>query len=116
MKQMKLKATVFEEPSKSDEFNSLLQKFTKTVNSDKKAILFAVMRGKVSEGIDFPDNAARAVITFGIPFPAYKDPVTQMKQEYNDHMNKQRSEDNKLVSGRRWYEIEAFRALNQARV
>lgn len=33
------------------------------------ALLFAVFRGKVSEGIDFSDNYCRAVVTLGIPYP-----------------------------------------------
>lgn len=33
------------------------------------ALLLAVCRGRVSEGEDFPDNFARAVIIIGIPFP-----------------------------------------------
>ena len=33
------------------------------------AILMAVCRGRISEGLDFSDNAARAVIVVGIPFP-----------------------------------------------
>lgn len=30
-------------------------------------------RGKVSEGLDFSDDNARAVVTIGIPFPNVKD-------------------------------------------
>lgn len=37
------------------------------------ALLIAVCRGKVSEGLDFCDENARAVITIGIPFPNVKD-------------------------------------------
>lgn len=37
------------------------------------ALLIAVCRGKVSEGLDFTDDNARAVITIGIPFPNIKD-------------------------------------------
>ncbi|EYB83924.1 hypothetical protein Y032_0327g2616 [Ancylostoma ceylanicum] len=33
------------------------------------ALMFAVFRGKVSEGIDFTDDLARLVISVGIPFP-----------------------------------------------
>ena len=33
----------------------------------------AVCRGKVSEGLDFSDDNARAVVTIGIPFPNVKD-------------------------------------------
>lgn len=37
------------------------------------ALLIAVCRGKVSEGLDFSDDNARAVVTIGIPFPNIKD-------------------------------------------
>lgn len=37
------------------------------------ALLIAVCRGKVSEGLDFTDDNARAVVTVGIPFPNIKD-------------------------------------------
>lgn len=33
------------------------------------ALLFAVCRGKISEGMDFIDDHARAVISIGIPYP-----------------------------------------------
>jgi len=39
----------------------------------KGAILCCVCRGKVSEGIDFADEMARAVVIVGIPFPALGD-------------------------------------------
>jgi Fanconi anemia group J protein len=37
------------------------------------AVLFAVYRGRASEGLDFSDNYARAVIAIGIPYPNLKD-------------------------------------------
>lgn len=33
------------------------------------AILMGVCRGRISEGLDFSDNAARCVIMVGIPYP-----------------------------------------------
>ncbi|XP_053375442.1 Fanconi anemia group J protein homolog [Mercenaria mercenaria] len=74
------------------------------------ALFFAVCRGKVSEGMDFADNNARAVITVGIPFPSIKDVQVKLKREYNDKHRIDRG----LLSGSDWYEIQAFRALNQA--
>lgn len=88
----------------------MLTKFNKTC-LEGKAILFAVCRGKISEGIDFADDAARIVITIGIPYPAAMDPVTKAKREYNDRVCRL---DEKAISGSRWYEVQAFRAINQA--
>ncbi|VDO98271.1 unnamed protein product [Schistosoma mattheei] len=38
------------------------------------SIIFAVCRGKVSEGLDFADSYARLVIAIGIPYPAFTNP------------------------------------------
>lgn len=46
------------------------------------ALLIAVCRGKVSEGLDFTDDNARAVVTIGIPFPNIKD--LQVTHCYNN--------------------------------
>jgi len=49
------------------------------------AILLAVCRGKISEGTDFSDNMARAVIIVGIPFPAFKCKRVVLKKSYMDN-------------------------------
>ncbi|KAJ1679456.1 hypothetical protein EV182_002015 [Spiromyces aspiralis] len=76
-------------------------------------IMFAVYRGKVSEGIDFSDKYCRAVVNIGIPFPAYKDVKVKAKREYNDKRCTEGTLDN-AISGGQWYEIQAYRAINQA--
>ena len=80
-----------------------------TARSGRGAILLAVCRGKISEGIDFADANARAVICVGIPYPNYKDPLVQAKRSYNDS-GRHRG----LLPGQKWYDQQAFRALNQA--
>lgn len=52
--------------------NTTMAKYTKEAKT-KGAILCCVCRGKVSEGIDFADEMARAVVLIGIPFPAVAD-------------------------------------------
>lgn len=42
--------------------------------------MFAVCRGKISEGLDFSDDAARSVFLIGIPYPMYYDPKTILKR------------------------------------
>ncbi|GKD27485.1 fanconi anemia group J protein [Tanacetum coccineum] len=61
-------------------------------NIKKGATFLAVCRGKVSEGIDFSDENARAV------------------KKYNDAYKSSKG----LLSGNEWYCQQAFRALNQA--
>ncbi|KAG1951787.1 Fanconi anemia group J protein [Pimephales promelas] len=111
--------TVITEPrggGKGD-FDALLQTYYEAIrgtasNCENRdgALLVAVCRGKVSEGLDFTDDNARAVVTIGIPFPNIKDLQVELKMKYNDKHAKSRG----LLPGGRWYEIQAYRALNQA--
>ena len=62
------------------------------------------------EGLDFADNNARAVICLGIPFPNIRSAEVNLKMKYNDlKHNKEKT----ILTGKEWYEIQAFRALNQ---
>ncbi|KAM4566166.1 Fanconi anemia group J protein [Odontesthes bonariensis] len=107
--------TVITEPrggGKGD-FDGVLQTYydaIKYCEGRDGALLIAVCRGKVSEGLDFTDDNARAVVTIGIPFPNIKDLQVELKMKYNDQHCKSRG----LLPGHRWYEIQAYRALNQA--
>uniref|UniRef100_A0AAQ5X370 DNA 5'-3' helicase n=1 Tax=Amphiprion ocellaris TaxID=80972 RepID=A0AAQ5X370_AMPOC len=107
--------TVITEPrggAKGD-FDELLQTYydaIKYCEGRDGALLIAVCRGKVSEGLDFTDDNARAVVTIGIPFPNIKDLQVELKMKYNDQHCSSRG----LLPGHRWYEIQAYRALNQA--
>ncbi|KAL8141006.1 hypothetical protein V2J09_007027 [Rumex salicifolius] len=75
----------------------------------KGAGFLAVCRGKVSEGIDFSDDYARAILV-GIPFPNINDVQVVEKKRYNDMYKQSKC----LESGSVWYCHQAFRALNQA--
>jgi Fanconi anemia group J protein len=58
-----------------------------------------VCRGKISEGLDFSDDAARAVCLIGVPYPMFYDPKTILKRYYLDH--KQHLFEK--LSGHGWY-------------
>ncbi|XP_051891898.1 Fanconi anemia group J protein [Pristis pectinata] len=107
--------TVIVEPKGGDksDFDALLQSYYNVIKDRGNkggALLVAVCRGKVSEGLDFTDDNARAVVTIGIPFPNVKDLQVELKRKYNDQHSRTRG----LLPGSQWYEIQAFRALNQA--
>lgn len=83
------------------------------------AVLMGVCRGKVSEGIDFSDDAARCVIVIGMPFPQLNDPTVILKQHYLDTIvafSKMNKVDipYRLIDGRTWYWQQASRTVNQS--
>ena len=108
----KHKTVVWEEPGAST-LAPTLEKFrARVTDGDKKgAVFLAVYRGKVSEGLDFKDENARAVFCVGIPFPAVGDVKVRLKKEYN---NSAYARNQSMLSGSEWYTHQAFRAYNQA--
>ncbi|XP_043250387.1 Fanconi anemia group J protein homolog isoform X1 [Colletes gigas] len=107
---------VFMEPRLGNDLAPIMQDYrqfieqtsTGPIENIDGALLLAVFRGKVAEGIDFKDDEARCVVTVGIPFAVRTDPVIEMKFKYNN-MNASKG----LLNGSDWYSIQAFRALNQ---
>ena len=99
---------IFVEPKEKSQFASIVRMFCATAeDSIGGAIFLAVCRGKASEGIDFGDNKARAVIITGIPYPSYKDPKVELKKRFLD-------DSKRSLSGMDWYNQLASRAVNQA--
>ncbi|XP_023730407.1 regulator of telomere elongation helicase 1 homolog [Lactuca sativa] len=82
-------------------------------NSTTGAVFFAVCRGKVSEGLDFADQAGRAVIVTGIPFAMRNDPKIRLKREFLDQQALSQK-GSKVLTGEEWYSQQASRAVNQA--
>lgn len=129
-----------EEERKAD---SVLAAFNGALARYGRCLLLAVCRGKVSEGIDFKDSRARAVVIVGIPFAPFKEPRVAMKMKYLDQKLRERADaarpsqssnpygqffassipsqpvaavvpTGKAISGREWYNQSAIRAVNQA--
>lgn len=102
---------IFTEPRRKDEFIECMKDYYTTVNIGRGAIFMAVLRGKVSEGLDFTDQNGRAVIVTGLPYPPLFDQRVVLKKKYLDE---NRTRENQLQSGQEWYSLEATRAVNQA--
>lgn len=80
-----------------------------------------VCRGRISEGLDFSDNAARCVLLVGIPYPQMADPIVILKKEYLQKKNFTQAKSTaqlqqlaQTLTGSQWYSQQATRAVNQA--
>ena len=72
----------------------------------KGGLLFCVVGGKLSEGINFSDNMARCVVIVGLPFPNPHDVELNMHMDFANSVSP--------GAGRRMYEGLCMRAVNQA--
>ena len=87
--------------------------------SDKRtgAILFAVVGGKLSEGLNFSDELARAVVVVGLPFANKNSPELQERMRYANEMEKKHG--SKKYAGAKdaaseLYENMCMNAVNQS--
>lgn len=75
-------------------------------HQSKGALLFAVIGGKLSEGINFSDDLGRCVAIVGMPYPNKTDVVLQEKMKYLDQQ--------KAGLGQDYYSNLCIKAVNQA--
>ncbi|EOA34339.1 hypothetical protein CARUB_v10021859mg [Capsella rubella] len=67
------KKRVFREPRRNTEVEAVLRDYKETIESERGAIMLAVVGGKVSEGINFSDSMCRCVVMVGLPYPSPSD-------------------------------------------
>eukprot|EP00397_Hematodinium_sp_SG-2012_P006779 GEMP01006815.1.p1 GENE.GEMP01006815.1~~GEMP01006815.1.p1 ORF type:complete len:881 (+),score=156.62 GEMP01006815.1:170-2812(+) len=103
---------VFEEPRSGTDLPLVWQRYTNAVEGEKGAIIFAICRGKLTEGVDFSDRQCRAVIVCGMPYPPAMDAKVRMKKEFLDKNSDKKNTGN-ASPGNIWYNQQATRAVNQ---
>ncbi len=109
-----VKGGVFFEPNRrGEDFERVMADYATYSASPEGAVLFGVCRGKLAEGIDFKDEAARGVIVVGIPFPHKGDLQVLRKRAWNNWVRNDHKR-LEMMPGSVWYEVQAYRALNQA--
>ncbi len=119
------KKRIFREP-KDKAVDDTLREYSNTVFEGTGAILFAVVGGKMSEGINFSDRLGRAVFMIGLPFPnantaewkakiAYAEQRTRLRLQKSSNPKDVREATQKGVeAGREYYENTCMRAVNQS--
>ncbi|KAI8613865.1 helicase C-terminal domain-containing protein [Chytriomyces sp. MP71] len=116
------KKKVFFEPRQARAVEECLGLYVETIAEPNKgcadgkrtgSILFCVVGGKMSEGINFSDNMARAVIMVSLPYPSKNSPELVEKMRYIDSEVKVEF---KLPcsNSSEYYENLCMRALNQS--
>ena len=81
------------------------------------AVLMAVCRGNFSEGVDFTDDEARAVIILGQPNQNWVDPKLQLQLKFLEEKKRIQTDEyfKKIsLSGSDFYNQQTQRAVNQS--
>ena len=111
---MELKKRVFLEPREASKIDSVLEKYGSVIKETKNrsfgqtgAILFSVIGGKLSEGMNFSDDLGRCVIVCGLPYPNRLNPELMEKMKF---MNTTISPS----AGIEYYENLCMKAVNQS--
>ena len=78
--------TLLKEPKDPAQYQIIMDRYYSSIFEEENggAILMGVCRGRISEGLDFSDNAARCVIIVGIPYPQITDAKVVLKKDYLD--------------------------------
>lgn len=83
-----------------------------TTGNGRGALLFAVIGGSLSEGINFSDALGRGVVVVGLPFPNPHSAEWKAKTQYISTKASTAGKDGKAVA-RDFYENACMRAVNQ---
>ncbi|EMG51056.1 CHL1 ATP-dependent DNA helicase CHL1 [Candida maltosa Xu316] len=109
--------SIFKEPSDPSKVEQILSEYSNVIQSNNKgAILFSVVGGKMSEGINFSDDLARAVIMVGLPYPnAYSGEIVAKKKFIeNSVLQNGGTTSQASEKSRNYYENLCMRAVNQS--
>lgn len=104
---------VFREPRQANHVKLILDEYSNAIEKNKDtgrgAILFSVVGGKMSEGINFNDDLGRCIVMIGLPYPNIKSGELQQKMSYYDKTCK-----NQPNAGQLYYENLCIKGINQS--
>ena len=107
--QLDKKKSLHREPKTSRDLEVALARYSEAARSTNTgALLFSVMGGKMSEGINFADDMARCVLVVGLPYPDITDPVLKEKMKSLD------TDTGIGISGQAYYQNLCMRTVNQS--
>lgn len=103
---------LYEEKDTSDP----LPEYIALINDGKAATLFAVVGGKLSEGINFQDNLCRAVVMVGLPYPNVFSGEVILKKNHliEKTLKKGGSTNDASIVTRNFFDNLCMKAVNQS--
>ena len=107
--------STFLERKETPDTETLLTLYTAAVSSSHGALLFAIIGGKLSEGINFSDALGRCIVVVGLPFPNAQSPAWKAKLEYitESAIARGQHQEAARMAAREFYENACMRAVNQ---
>uniref|UniRef100_A0A6J0T893 ATP-dependent DNA helicase DDX11 isoform X1 n=1 Tax=Pogona vitticeps TaxID=103695 RepID=A0A6J0T893_9SAUR len=116
--QLAAKKKIFQEPKRANQVEQVLAEYAKCIKRCSQAegpmtgaLLFSVVGGKMSEGINFSDDLGRCVVMVGMPYPNIKSPELQEKMAY---LHKTMPKSSGQAPGRTLIENLCMKAVNQS--
>lgn len=108
---IKLRKDVYVEPRSSAKAEKILEDYAKSARQKNGsltgAIIFSVIGGKLSEGMNFSDDLGRCVVVVGLPFPNKSNPELIEKLKFiNKNSNQSAASE--------YYENLCMKAVNQS--
>ena len=82
---------IFQE-SRTTNTDELLTSYTGKILQGKGALMFAIVGGKLSEGINFSDKLGRGVICIGLPYPNANSIEWSQKMQYIQNRSRKKAE------------------------
>ncbi|KAI8881907.1 DNA repair helicase [Backusella circina FSU 941] len=102
------KKRLFKEPRESNQVEKTLTEYGRAIEESQGALLFCVVNGKMSEGINFSDQLGRGVIMIGLPF------ANRGSVELIEKMKFANQQTNTKDAGAEYYENLCMRGVNQS--
>lgn len=125
LQRLQSKKKVFTEPQESADVDTVLREYAAEIHSagtpadgakKRGALLFAVVGAKLSEGLNFADDLARAVVIVGLPFANLASPELRERMAYVNRVQQQRGgkRTGAKDAGTELYENMCMNAVNQS--
>ncbi|XP_052869609.1 ATP-dependent DNA helicase DDX11 [Anopheles cruzii] len=100
---------MFREPRSTGQVEQTLADYGLAAKSAAGALLFSVVGGKLSEGLNFSDELGRCVVVVGMPYPNRTNPELAERMRYLDRTLTQ----GPSSAGSEYYENLCMKAVNQ---